>query len=218
MEKKCEQCEKPLNTIQKNNKYCSSKCASLAKRKERIEKWLAGETDGTRGNGQISMAVRNFLLEKANYRCELCGWGEINPVTNKVPLEIHHKDGNYLNNSPENLQVLCPNCHSLTPNFKALNKSERERTTVRKNYCVDCGKEISKGSSRCRECSDKQRITVKPVTREELKEKIRKLPFTTIGKEYNVTDNTIRKWCIGYNLPSKKRDIENYTDEEWEKI
>lgn len=198
---------------------CNSKCQAAFQSEEKIKAWLSGKFDGLRGGNQLSLTIRNYLLKQANYKCELCGWGEVNPITGLVPLEIHHKDGNYLNNSPENLQVLCPNCHSLTPNFKALNKSsERERTTVRKNYCIDCGKEISKGSSRCRECSDKQKITVKPVTREELKEKIRKIPFTTIGKEYNVTDNTIRKWCIGYNLPSKKRDIEKYSDEDWNNL
>ena len=39
-----------------------------------------------------------------------------------------------------------------------------------------------------------------------------------IAEENNVTDNAIRKWCIGYNLPSKKKDINSYSDEEWEKI
>ena len=217
MEKRyCKYCGKELSSRQKTQ--CSTKCQLSFQSQTKINAWLNGEFKGSKENGQISVTIRNYLLEQANYKCELCGWGEVNPTTGLVPLEVHHEDGNYLNNSPENLKVLCPNCHSLTPNFKALNKSERERTAVRKNYCIVCGKEISKGSSRCRECSDKQRITVKPITREELKEKIRKLPFTTIGKEYNVTDNTIRKWCIGYNLPSKKRDIKNYTDEEWEKV
>ena len=77
----------------------------------------------------------------------------MNPTTNKIPLEIHHIDGDYENNKLENLQVLCPNCHSLTPNFKALNNSERQRTQVRKDkkeyYCIDCGKPISKGAIRC---------------------------------------------------------------------
>ena len=58
----------------------------------------------------------------------------------------------------------------------------------------------------------------KPLTREELKEKIRILPFTQIAKEQNVSDNAIRKWCISYNLPSKKKDINSYSDEDWKKI
>ena len=124
-----------------------------------------------------------------------------------------------LNNSNENLQVLCPNCHSLTENYKALNKnSDRERITVRKNYCKDCGKEISADALRCRECSNKSRTTIKPLTREELKNKIRNLPFTKIAEEQNVSDNAIRKWCIGYNLPSKKKEINSYSDEEWDLI
>ena len=53
---------------------------------------------------------------------------------------------------------------------------------------------------------------------EELKQLIRTTPFTTIAKSVNVSDNAIRKWCKQYNLPIKKRDINNYTDEEWELI
>ena len=53
------------------------------------------------------------MLQKANYKCELCGWGEINPFTNLIPLELHHKDGNHFNNNFDNLQILCPNCHSI---------------------------------------------------------------------------------------------------------
>ena len=40
--------------------------------------------------------------------------GEINPYTRTIPLEIHHKDGNYLHSVEDNLMLLCPNCHSLT--------------------------------------------------------------------------------------------------------
>ena len=57
-----------------------------------------------------------------------------------------------------------------------------------------------------------------PITREELKEKIRYIPFTTIATEYNVSDNAIRKWCDKFNLPRKKDDIKKYSDEEWENL
>jgi len=44
------------------------------------------------------------------------------------------------------------------------------------------------------------------------------MPFTQIGKEFNVTDNAIRKWCDKYKLPRTKKEINKYTDEEWERI
>ena len=62
------------------------------------------------------------MLEKSNYSCEICGWHETNPTTGKVPVQVHHKDGDCTNNKEDNLQVLCPNCHSLTPTYGAINK------------------------------------------------------------------------------------------------
>lgn len=43
--------------------------------------------------------------------CELCGISEWLGV--KLPLELHHKNGNHQDNELENLQILCPNCHSI---------------------------------------------------------------------------------------------------------
>lgn len=216
--KYCAYCGKELKTEQRHNIYCSIECATKAKKDNKIKSWLNGEFNGLRVDGTLSNTIRNYLLEKVNYKCEKCGWGEINPTTGKVPLEIHHEDGNYLNNKPENLKVLCPNCHSLTPNYKALNKSDRERGQTRKQYCINCGTEVSYGAIRCKSCENKNRITIKPVTREELKNLIRKDTFVSIGKKFNVSDNAIKKWCIQYQLPSKKRDINKYSDEEWTNI
>lgn len=91
-------------------------------------------------------------------------------------------------------------------------------------YCSICGKEIQKDSitGLCLDCFNKKRkeeaLKNSPITREELKKKIRKIPFTTIGKEYGVSDNAIRKWCDKFNLPRNKSDINSYSDEEWELI
>lgn len=46
------------------------------------------------------------------YACSIKEW-QGNPLT----LHIHHKDGNRYNNRLENLELLCPNCHSQTPNY-----------------------------------------------------------------------------------------------------
>ena len=124
--------------------------------------------------------------------------------------------------SESNLQVLCPNCHSLTPNFRNNGQGRPGRITTEnrssKKYCIDCGKEIFSTSLRCRDCEHKNRITEKPVTREELKILIRTKPFTEIGKMFKVTDNAIKKWCKTYNLPFRKKDINLYSDDEWELI
>jgi len=37
---------------------------------------------------------------------------------------MHHKDGNRSNNKEDNLELLCPNCHSLTDNFGILNSDD----------------------------------------------------------------------------------------------
>lgn len=101
-------------------KYCCHECWAEHKKKKNIEDWKNGVIDGTTGFTYKDF-VRNYMLEKVGFRCEKCGWKEINPYTNRIPLQIHHIDGNSLNNKEDNLQVLCPNCHSLTENFGSRN-------------------------------------------------------------------------------------------------
>jgi len=78
------------------------------------------------GEYQLSNHIKRYFMEKYNCKCQLCGWGERNLSTNTIPLEIHHIDGDYTNNKEENLQLLCPNCHSLTDTYKSHNKSGRK--------------------------------------------------------------------------------------------
>ena len=86
-------------------------------------------------------------------------------------------------------------------------------------YCIDCNKEITKGSTRCLSCENQRRKNRQlEVTREELKNLIRTTPFTQIGKMFSVSDNTIRKWCDKYNLPRKASDIKKISDEKWKNI
>ncbi len=49
-------------------------------------------------------------------KCENCGLEEWMGKT--IPLEIHHKNGDNTDNRPENLVLLCPNCHALTNNYR----------------------------------------------------------------------------------------------------
>ena len=75
------------------------------------------------------------MFEKYNGCCQKCGWSEYNQYTNTIPLHIHHIDGDCTNNYEENLELLCPNCHSLTENFGSLNENSKRfhRPKLKKN-------------------------------------------------------------------------------------
>ena len=68
-----------------------------------------------------SNKVRNKLLREGykNHQCECCGMTEW--LGQPIPLELHHKDGNRNNNTLENYQLLCPNCHAFTDSYRGKN-------------------------------------------------------------------------------------------------
>jgi hypothetical protein len=81
-------------------------------------------------------SINSFNLKKRlidekikEHRCENCkndSWLE-----KKIPLELHHRDGDNKNNCLENLELLCPNCHALTPNFCGKNVKASKRSVKR---------------------------------------------------------------------------------------
>lgn len=80
----------------------------------------------------------------------------------------------------------------------------RKRASAKKYYCVDCGKEIWRGSERCQECAALYRsgVAQRP-SKEELTEVLLRDNgnFTKAGDYYGVTDNCVRKWCRYYDMP-----------------
>ena len=109
--------------IPHGNIYCDHKCQTEYAYKKYIEEWKKGIVNGCKGKDDISEHIRHYLHDKYHDSCQRCGWHEVNPYTNKVPLQIHHIDGDCMNNAEENLELLCPNCHSLTENFGSRNKN-----------------------------------------------------------------------------------------------
>ena len=150
------------------------------------------------------VAVSEILNENTNYKshylkerlfksglkqqkCEVCGlettWND-KPIT----LELHHINGNHYDNRLENLQILCPNCHSQTENYKRRNKNKSKETPTplsskhkrEERICQYCGKSFwpsSKSQKYCSvECYEqskarfKKKNRSKEITEEQIKE------------------------------------------------
>lgn len=69
-----------------------------------------------------SFKLKNRLFKEGlkSKKCECCGLSDW--FGSQIPLELHHKDGDKFNNLFENLQILCPNCHALTDNYRGKNR------------------------------------------------------------------------------------------------
>lgn len=96
-----------------------------------VQDWIDGKWNGAGKNGLLNERVRKYLIEQAEHRCQspACdvpgGFRTVHPITGRVPVEIEHINGDSTDHRPENLTVICPNCHALTSTYRALNKGSK---------------------------------------------------------------------------------------------
>lgn len=123
-------------------------CNRLNKNKEKnVEEYLT--TDSHIKSDRLKWKLISSGLKQ--YKCEKCGSTHWNG--GQINLQLHHINGNCTDNRLENLQILCPNCHSQTNNFCGANMTSDVRS---KRYCRCCGKEIEKNqTSLCNDCYEK---------------------------------------------------------------
>lgn len=91
---------------------------------------LSNSTDVfVKDSGYSTTTVKKRLLEEEfkNYKCEICLIDEYNNLP--ITLQLHHVNGDNKDQTLNNLQLLCPNCHSQTDNF-AGKKGIRTRNVV----------------------------------------------------------------------------------------
>lgn len=210
--KYCAQCNKPLTNL--HSKFCSNKCQMQYKYEEFIKEWKNSNETGVIGASDISKHIRRYLREKHNNKCELCGWGEINEHTNLVPLQIHHIDGDCRNNKEENLQLLCPNCHSLTDNYGSTNhkstrvdkrvphiQQEIEQQSAKR--CIICGAFLNKNqvffcSQKCSHKYQQRSIQGEDII--QIFETTPNISFENASKMLGISSTTLRKKIDQFNL------------------
>ncbi len=109
------------------NKYCNNTCHNNhrfdVQRKYRQKLCEEDRIDDLKKYRIKSDVAKLYLITIYGEKCMKCEWNERHTKTNKVPIQIHHIDGNWNNNKLKNLELLCPNCHSLSDTFGRLNKN-----------------------------------------------------------------------------------------------
>lgn len=141
-----------------------------------------------------STKLRRKLLNngiKIN-KCELCGITSWNDAP--LVMHLHHKDGNHFNNNLDNLQILCPNCHSQTDTYSGKKNKEQDIESKKK---AKSKKKIKKevfvrGASHL----GVNRRVERPETFDLFKKELNDLGnnYCAMGRKYGVSDNAIRKW------------------------
>ena len=112
----CKNCNKEFKySVQgrKTGTYCSMECTTQGQAKEHRQNFLEGKMINR-------PALKSHLADIHGWKCMCCN----NTVWQgkPIPLELDHIDGNAGDNSPENLRLLCPNCHAQTPTYRARNR------------------------------------------------------------------------------------------------
>jgi hypothetical protein len=137
--RRCGSTERKKGRNDNKGPYCSRSCymEDRYQRTGSFAKWMAGwqsgEISGTLSDGRPDWRIRQALVLLRGQRCEECGWNKVNPVSGRVPLHVDHATGDRSRNRPEDVRLLCPNCHSLTTNYQHLNNPAVNPVRVKQN-------------------------------------------------------------------------------------
>lgn len=201
----CLNCD-TLRKNQKNgcNKYCNNKCQREFEYIERIVQWLKGNDRGWAcATRQLKPYIRRYLFETRGAKCECCGWDKVHPVDGRTLVEIDHIDGNAENCRPENLKILCPNCHAMTPTHRARNKNSKRNRKGATNISDTFLIEKMKSEKVEKILKDIKISNVKRIKYPEpqvLLDRVNASSYLKVAREIGCSDNAIRRHLRKHNL------------------
>lgn len=113
-----------------NNKYCNNKCQGQHTRKGWFE---TNKPIFEQGLLKSRVAVKKFVIDRDGEKCSICNQ---DPEYNgkRLVMILDHIDGDASNNKPANFRLVCPNCDSQLPTYKARNIGNGRATKGMKWY------------------------------------------------------------------------------------
>ena len=137
--------------------------------------------------------LNDFGVKNQCSKCGICEW-----LDDPLSLHLDHVDGDRLNNTIDNLRLLCPNCHSQTPTYAGKKNKGNMRNTV----LCSCGNVKSKNAKTCVKCYvPKKKIDI---SRDEMLKLLRcNKSVLAVARILNVSDNAVRKWCLNEKIEIK---------------
>lgn len=190
--------------------------------------WNKGQQQKNWSEYTTKASYKKHLIKLRGHICEACELSEW--IGKPIPIEIHHIDGNRANNSLDNLELLCPNCHAMTDNWRGRNiqtdkkysvllelplhpsligcnetpaKKPKIKVEKLKHPCKICQTLIIDERKFCsQECYHMANRKVVRPSFEQLKEDVRATNTCAVGRKYGVSDNCIRKWLKSYSSPT----------------
>lgn len=97
--------------------------------------------------------------------------------------------------------------NTITPNgYNILEGGQKNRRAI--EYCKNCGEPLKYSKTGyCVKCKNIPQYKCEHPSKEQLNILIHEKSFCEIGRMFNVSDNAVRKWCIKYSLPHKKKNL-----------
>jgi rubrerythrin len=116
---KCLSCNSviPFKGYTYTHKYCNNQCQANYRSKQADER---NKIKLSAGKLSSRPMIRRLLSESRGYRCECCGISEWQGK--EIVLQVDHINGDPYNDKPNNLRLICPNCHSQTESFAGANR------------------------------------------------------------------------------------------------
>lgn len=130
---------------------------------------------------------------------------------------VHHEDGNRSNNTKGNLYVFKDQANHARyhatglKHFNGVNwesepvKGSKSNPHIRncKNCKEDFFTTLDNGKYCSLDCSHKASRKCERPNKEELEDLLKNKSFVEVGRIFGVSDNSVRKWCLGFGLPNK---------------